>query len=163
MPSTLSWFRSEFTLLNNSVEFQNLLRPIHVGFLLFNSPERIPGISSRQSKPSHDTLLRWEWARPVVTLTTLHSRTRVCHQSSLLNRPQEFVGSNSHRKTSPVLTLTTNKQRVYKLFIVNVSYVLFSVSGVSMREQGQRRLQTRKEWPRTDSVHINCKRVCTIV
>ena len=34
---------------------------------------------------------------------------------------------------------------------------------VSMREQGQRRLQARKEWPRTDSIHINYKCVCEIV
>ena len=34
---------------------------------------------------------------------------------------------------------------------------LNSVSEVSIREQGQRRL------PRTDSIHINCKRVCKIV
>ena len=39
---------------------------------------------------------------------------------------------------------------------------LNSESEVSMREQGQRRLQARKEWPRTDLIHINCKRVCKI-
>ena len=34
---------------------------------------------------------------------------------------------------------------------------------LTMREQGQRRLQARKEWPRIDdSIHINCKRVCKI-
>ena len=36
---------------------------------------------------------------------------------------------------------------------------LNSVSEVSMREQGQRRLQARKECPRTGLIH-NCKRVC---
>ena len=40
---------------------------------------------------------------------------------------------------------------------------LNSVSEVSMREQGQRRLQARKEWPRTDSIYIKYKRVCKIV
>ena len=39
---------------------------------------------------------------------------------------------------------------------------LNSVSEVSMREQDQRRLQARKECPRTDSIHINYKRVCKI-
>ena len=34
---------------------------------------------------------------------------------------------------------------------------------VSDRGEAQRRLQARKEWPRTDSIHINCKRVCKIV
>ena len=32
-----------------------------------------------------------------------------------------------------------------------------------MREQGERMLQAGKEWPRTDSIYINRKRVCKIV
>ena len=50
---------------------------------------------------------------------------------------------------------------------------LNSVSEVKKREQeqgqqisdgdeAQRRLQTRKEWPRTCSIHINCKHMCKI-
>ena len=40
---------------------------------------------------------------------------------------------------------------------------LYLESEFSMREQGERRLQARKEWLRTDSIHIDCKRVCKIV
>ena len=48
-----------------------------------------------------------------------------------------------------------------KPFVISESHL--TPSEVSMREQGQRRLQARKEWPRTDSIHINCKRVRKIV
>ena len=40
---------------------------------------------------------------------------------------------------------------------------LNSVSEVSMRGQGRKRLQATKKWSRTDSIHNNCKLVCKIV
>ena len=57
--------------------------------------------------------------------------------------------------SSPLLSASVTKLETSNMKPFAISYFpINSVSEVSMREQGQARL------PRTDSIHVNCKRVC---